>query len=110
MWTQQNNLALLLTLGLHTLIVWLLTIPLRRMPADAHWTERARHYWPVRKALGGMLMMAMGFGMYFSKSDKNLDGASERFLAMFFATWATGIFATFLATRRLNVPSNTTVS
>lgn len=107
MWTQQNTLALLLTLGLHTLLVWLLTIPLRRMPADAHWTERARRYWPVRKALGGMLMMAMIFGIFFSKSEKDHDGgASGRFLAMFFATWATGIFATFLATRRLTVPSN----
>lgn len=30
--------------------LWLCSLPMRRLPADAHWSEVARRYWPVRVA------------------------------------------------------------
>ncbi len=50
----------------HMLVLWLLSRGLRLLPADAHWTEVARHYWPVRKRGGARIALtffpALGFG------------------------------------------------
>ena len=32
------------------LILWLYTLPMRRLPQDAHWSEVARCYWGIRAA------------------------------------------------------------
>lgn len=46
----QALLAGLVTWATTRGLAWLMLRAIRRLPADAHWTERARHGWPARVA------------------------------------------------------------
>lgn len=81
--------------------MWLCTLPLRRLRADAHWSEMARAYWPARTAASLITIWSLTIACF-----SQIEGTATGSIALTAASVIAGcLCGCRLAHVRLNLPA-----
>ena len=84
--------------------LWLCSLPMRRLPADAHWSEVARRYWPVRMAKSLILIWIVMVAYFEAQAQPHFHHEGWRTFLATMSALAGCLLGLRLAGRGLRLP------